>query len=81
MRYANRTCRAIEAVGGAEALVEAMKSQPDWTNPIRTFETWLQRKKVSPDGVLFIWRLAEQQRRRLTPDDFTIVDAERSEAA
>ena len=74
MRYASRTAKAIEAVGGREALMALMAEREFCTNPLRTLETWLERKRISGEGRDFIWRLASAKEIAIGPDDFEVVD-------
>lgn len=79
MRYESRTSKAIELVGGRDVLLKTMAANECWTNPVRTLETWLSRKRISGDGKVFIWRLANEKEINIVPDDLDVVDvAERT---
>lgn len=73
MRYANRTIRAIERIGGREVLLEKMRKDSSWTNPERTVETWLERERISGEGMRFIWDIAHADSVDLMPSDFDVL--------
>lgn len=51
-----------------------MKRRKYCTNPLRTFETWLERKKISPGGQVFLWKVAFEKKVPITPHDFEIFE-------
>ena len=76
MRYEDRTAQAVETLGGRQAVVAAMDDDPLWTNPVRTFETWMERRKIGRDGILFLWGLAIKSGKRVTPKDMAVIDVQ-----
>ena len=73
-RYRYRTAKAIDALGGGVRIMREMKRRKYCTNPLRTFETWLERKKISPGGQVFLWKVAFEKKISITPHDFEIVE-------
>lgn len=64
----------IELLGGRQALMRAMETERFCTNPVRTIETWMERRRISRDGAEFIWRQAASREIVIGPDDMTVVD-------
>ncbi|MGI9504989.1 MAG: hypothetical protein ACR2RE_18240 [Geminicoccaceae bacterium] len=51
-----------------------MKRRKYCTNPLRTFETWLERKKINANGRFLIWQIAYENDISITPNDFEIFE-------
>lgn len=74
MRYASRTTKAIELIGGRKVLAKLMAKAKHCSNPTRTIETWMERQQVSRDGIDFIWQVAVDRELIVGPEDMKVID-------